>query len=157
MTALRPATAADRPALEEAFAAYRAELARYAPDEFGPAPLEDAWFARPDDLFPYVVAHEGRAVGFCLVLGAAYVHALGGQGDWGVHALWIEPTARRTGAGLEAARATFERHPGAWSFVVLRDNAPALAFWRRAVDPAWGLVVEPPEGPYVRFRFATDA
>ena len=55
---LRAATVDDRSTLEAFFAAYRADLARYAPDEFGPLPLEDAWFEKPELLFPYVIERD---------------------------------------------------------------------------------------------------
>ena len=40
---------------------------------------------------------------------------------------------RRTGVGTDAARAIFERFPGAWQVREEEANVGAIHFWRRAI------------------------
>jgi predicted acetyltransferase len=41
---------------------------------------------------------------------------------------------RRQGVGARAARAVFDRFPGAWQVRQRPENAAAIAFWRRVID-----------------------
>ncbi|MFT6363142.1 MAG: hypothetical protein ACJAZ8_001554, partial [Planctomycetota bacterium] len=47
--------------------------------------LEDDWWLKPEDLFPFMIYHEGEPVGFCLVFGSRYAAAVGAGGD---HLIW---------------------------------------------------------------------
>ena len=44
---------------------------------------------------------------------------------------------RRGGIGTAAAREVIARHPGRWAISQIATNAPATAFWRRAIPVAF--------------------
>lgn len=57
---------------------------------------------------------------------------------------------RRTGVGIDAARAVFARFPGAWQTRQQFANPSATAFWRRAI-PVPFTDEQNAEGPFQRF------
>ena len=57
---------------------------------------------------------------------------------------------RRSGVGVDAARAVFARFPGAWQTRQQFENPGATAFWRRAIPVAFD-ETEDAEGPVQRF------
>jgi len=53
-------------------------------------------------------------------------------------ALWVAPAVRRDGGGMAQAIDVIARHDGPWAVACQHDNAPALRFWRRVADEAFG-------------------
>jgi predicted acetyltransferase len=61
---------------------------------------------------------------------------------------------RRTGIGLHAAQALFDRFRGRWQLSILARNAPAIAFWRRVLGDRASLQEE--SGPCRELVYAFD-
>ena len=57
---------------------------------------------------------------------------------------------RRSGVGVDAARAVFTRFPGPWQTRQQSENAGATKFWRQAIPVAFEESPNP-EGPVQRF------
>jgi predicted acetyltransferase len=72
---------------------------------------------------------KGRPVGFALVNETAHAPT---PVDQAVAEFFIVRKHRRRGVGLAAAHALFGTAWGVWEAAVVRRNAGALAFWRRA-------------------------
>lgn len=98
--------------------------------------LQDDWFGRPDELFPYALLEGAIPVGFCLVLGPRYAAAAGEDADFVVWEMWLDPTQRGTGLAEAALRAILPRHPGRWRVCAMLQNGRAMAFWRRVTRGA---------------------
>ena len=53
-------------------------------------------------------------------------------------AFFVMRAYRRRGYGEAMARALFDRFPGAWQVLEIRDNPNAQAFWRRVIGQVTG-------------------
>jgi predicted acetyltransferase len=118
-------------------------------------PLDAYW--REETHVPLLLRWKGRLVGFALLDGSSHT---GRPVDRNMAEFFIARKHRRGGVGTAAAQTIFSRYPGLWEVAVVRRNAAALSFWRRAVaghprtedleesdimTPAWN-------GPVLRFR-----
>jgi predicted acetyltransferase len=92
-------------------------------------PLESYW--RDDRPFALLIRSGGQLAGFALINDQGHTEA---ATDFNMAEFFVVRGHRRDGAGTEAAQAIFARHPGQWEVAVARRNAPALAFWRRAIE-----------------------
>lgn len=126
---LREVTGETRPVLERLWQLYLHDLSEFRdshPNEeglFKTARL-DAFLEPSGDRRAYLLAREGRPVGFVLVGGL----------DSGLHRVdefFVVRSARRSGVGREAAAAAFARHPGRWAIGFQNENPQAARFWRR--------------------------
>jgi predicted acetyltransferase len=144
------APASEQPRMAALFSAYLDELGQYGAVGATWAQFESYW--RDADRRAYFIRRGGDIVGF------AWVNAWSPSGrgtDHAVAEFYVVPQARRDGVGLAAAAALFARGPGRWELGILPDNAPALAFWPKAVAAAGGRDVEMlvVDGePVLRFR-----
>ncbi len=103
----------------------------------------DQYWTDPDR-HPLFIRVNGRLAGFALVFG-------GDPHD--MAEFFIMRKYRRTGVGTEAARAIFNRFPGAWQVRQEEANIGAIHFWRRAIpvsfdEGRWD------NGPVQRFGIA---
>jgi predicted acetyltransferase len=137
---VRPARSGDRPLIEGLFQFYIHDFSELYPEatvgweidasgRFGPYDyIESYW--RDADRRPFLIEVNGRTAGFALV--NAHSH----RGEAIVHAMaefFVVRQFRRSGVGHEAARAIFAANPGRWELAIAAPNAPARAFWPRAV------------------------
>jgi predicted acetyltransferase len=90
--------------------------------------LDDYW--REDGRIALTIEANGRLAGFALVNRWS---ALNRPLDHSVAEFLVLRKYRRAGVGSRAAKLLFARFPGRWEAPVAWYNAPALAFWRRAV------------------------
>lgn len=110
-------------------------------------PAREAWLFRIND----------RPVGFALVNDVAHAPT---PVDRAVAEFFVVRKHRRRGVGIAAAHALFGSAWGVWEAAVVRRNAGALAFWRRAAQSYPGVrdVVEEDrhdarwDGAVLRFR-----
>ncbi len=103
---------------------------------------------------------RGSAVGFALVCGKEYAHALGSKTDFLLYEYLITERVRRSGIGRAALAQIFDQHPGTWSLDVLPGNQPAMGFWSSVLTPYAATQVErvDDEGvTFIRFEFDTAA
>jgi len=120
----------------------------------------NAWWQRPESLFPYLILADGRPAGFNLVATRPYLPELtdGHELDFIVHEFFVLHAFRGRGVGEAAAVQGFDAHPGRWEVVTYPTHARAIAFWRRVTKryPPSGRFageVDHPWGRKVAFRF----
>ncbi len=82
---------------------------------------------------PLLIQTDGTLIGFALinrwsVLDRSLDHAMA--------EFFILRKYRRMGVGSRAANLIFHSFPGRWEVAVAHNNAPALAFWHRAIPAA---------------------
>ena len=146
MIRIIPMTAADAPLLERLGHLYVYDLSDTCPTD----PGEDGWFAErpgfPDTGQAFRIDADGKIAGFAIVLPDT---------GWFLDDFFILKRWRRHGVGAAAARAIFERHPGAWALTVRAQNGGALVFWRRILEPYAAVESAPRIGPdgNARVRF----
>jgi predicted acetyltransferase len=159
---IRPATPADRPAVERLWLLFRHDLSAFGgqlpnPDgTFRSERLEAALSGDPD-WAPYLFSVGESPVGF------AFVRALSGPVRV-LNSFFVVRAVRRTGVGLRAIREVVARHPGDWEIPFQDENTGAVRFWRRVatelVGEAWTEEARPvPERPdlvpdvWISFRY----
>ena len=81
------------------------------------------------------LAKVGESIaGFALV-----GSAVGDSGAQDVHEFFVLRKFRRSGIGRKMARLVWDQHPGEWLVRVLELNAPAVLFWRAAIESQVGV------------------
>jgi predicted acetyltransferase len=129
--AIRPATLADRPVIEQLLELYLYDMAeiyrfpigadgRYAYDRL------DAFWQHP-----YLLTSGQDLAGLALVIDSCPIS--GRAPCWFMAEFFVMRPYRRSGLGLAAARDLVAAHPGPWHIGVIEQNQPALAFWTRAL------------------------
>jgi len=101
-------------------------------------------FGTDPDHYAYLIEHDGRVAGFCLVRPFD-------DGTSFLHAFFVLRGLRRAGVGGRAAAQVLALHPGPWSIAYLEENTEAAQFWPRvairAVGDAWTATRRPsPDG-----------
>ncbi|QLJ02022.1 GNAT family N-acetyltransferase [Streptomyces sp. NEAU-sy36] len=144
---VRPATPADRPAVERLWLMFRHDLSEFQ----GDLPAADGTFRseRVDAAFsapgwaPYLLTRGDRAAGL------AFVRGLDGPVRV-LNSFFVARGARRAGVGLRAAREVLRRHPGRWEIAFQENNPGAVAFWHRLAEDlapgAWSREARPVPG-----------
>ena len=80
---------------------------------------------------PHPTTGEDAPIGFALVRGLGLEERI-------MQAFFVVPAARRGGTGRKLALDVIDHHPGPWAIPFQHDNTPAVAFWRKVADQAWG-------------------
>ena len=133
---VRPATAADRPAVERLWLMFRHDMSEFDSE----LPNPDATFKNDsrlrsaferDDWAAYLFTSGDRPAGF------AFVRSLPGPARV-LNSFFVVRGARRSGLGLRAVREVVARHPGPWEIAFQDANAGAVAFWRRVAKEIAG-------------------
>jgi len=147
---LVPVDAASRPVLEHLGQLYLHDLSNLSgdrPDALGcfDFPRLERFGTDPDH-HGYLIHHEGRVAGFCLVRPFD-------DGTTFLHAFFVLRGLRGGGVGARAAAELLALHPGPWSIAYLDENAEAARFWprvaTRAVGDAWSVSRRPsPDGAH---------
>ncbi|GHA30352.1 hypothetical protein GCM10007989_27620 [Devosia pacifica] len=107
---------------------------------FGADGLYDYEFLEAFWHTPYLLQRDGELRGFALVKRGC---PLTDEEDcWFMAEFFVMRPYRRTGFGSRAVKEIFEAHPGRWHVPVLMENAPALNFWQKALEP-FSAVSEP--------------
>ena len=102
--------------------------------------LLDAYWTDPTRR-PFLVRVDGHLAGFALV-------RTGDPHD--MAEFFVMRKYRRSGVGIDAARAVFARFPGPWQTRQQFENVGATKFWRQAI-PVGFEEAENDEGPVQRF------
>jgi predicted acetyltransferase len=128
---------------------YLAELSAYAEmrDEY---PYFDDYWREPGVRWPYLIQDGERTIGF------AFVRAIPDEGcDASMAEFYVLPSARGGGRGTTAVAALLAAHPGVWRLNILPRNAPAQAFWPKALAAAGAQAIErsEEEGDDTVYRF----
>jgi predicted acetyltransferase len=127
------AALADKPVVRQLL-----ELYQYDFSEFVDADVDDQGFYRyryldnywtDSDREPLLFKVDSHWAGFALVRrGAPHDMA----------EFFVMRKYRRSGIGITAARAVFERFPGAWQVRQMASNPASTIFWRRAIPVPFG-------------------
>ncbi|KUO18392.1 GNAT family N-acetyltransferase [Streptomyces dysideae] len=130
--AIRPATPADRPALERLWLMFRHDMSEFGgqlpnPDGTFRSERLEAAFSGDVDWAAYLVSRGGHPVGFALVRGLSGATRV-------LNSFFVVRGARRTGVGMRAVRDVVARHPGQWTIAFQDDNTGAVRFWRRVAE-----------------------
>jgi predicted acetyltransferase len=135
MISLDPASAAERPVLENLFQLYAYDWSELGWMELGPDgrfadPSLDGYWRDPDR-HPFLIRVDGRLAGFALVAGTSRL--TGAAGVFDMAEFFVLRKYRRQGVGFAAASAAFDRFTGRWEIRQRDENVAATAFWRRVV------------------------
>ncbi|MET7330788.1 GNAT family N-acetyltransferase [Nonomuraea sp. NPDC005650] len=133
--AVRPATAADRAAVERLWLMFRHDMSEFG----GQLPNSDGTFRserlhssfHDPDWAAYLITSAERPAGL------AFVRGLSGPVRV-LNSFFVVRGARRSGVGLRAVREVVARHPGPWEVAFQDANAGAVAFWRRVATELAG-------------------
>ncbi|MBX3481057.1 MAG: GNAT family N-acetyltransferase [Caulobacter sp.] len=142
--AVRPAAPEDRPLIEGLMQFYTYDFSQFeAPgsdrfdvDEagrFAPYPLDPYW--REDGHWPLLIEVDGKRAGFALINRDSH---RGARNDRHMGEFFIARKFRGAGAGSAALKQIFALHPGQWEIAIAERNAPARAFWPKAIEAAGG-------------------
>ncbi|MDO1584573.1 GNAT family N-acetyltransferase [Rhizobium oryzicola] len=111
----------------------------------------DLYWTETQTRWPFWICRDGAIAGFALI----NTWSPSGLGtDYSMAEFYIVPEARRQGLGAQALLALTQQHPGRWEFGVLEKNAPALAFWPKAIAAAGARdVATTSRGNQIIYRF----
>ena len=91
----------------------------------------DAYWREGERRWPYLICAGSDVIGFAFLRAASDCSA-----DYSFAEFYIRPDARGSGRGIEAAKAVLSAHSGVWRLAIFLLNAPAQAFWPRAIAAA---------------------
>lgn len=100
--------------------------------QFAPSPFLDTYWTQADRK-PLLIRSGGRLAGFALL--NTHAHS-GAPVDWNMGEFFIARKFRRSGMASSALRQILAAFPGLWEIAVARRNAPAKAFWPKAIAAA---------------------
>ena len=135
MISLDPASAAERPVLENLFQLYAYDWSELGWLEVGgdgrfADPALDAYWLEGHH-HPFLIRVDGRLAGFALV--AARSRLTGEPGVFDMAEFFVMRKYRRQGVGFAAASAAFDRFRGRWEIRQRDENVAATMFWRRVI------------------------
>lgn len=137
---LTPASREQAPVLANLLELYAHDLSAWfdlepgADGRFGYPHLARYW--GEEGRHPFLLTVDGTLAGLVLVARGSRIS--GDRDVWDMAEFFVLRRHRRQGVGAAAAAEAFARFPGAWEVRVHERNAPALAFWRRAIDAFTG-------------------
>ena len=132
---LLPATIEDRSVLSNLYQLYIHDFTDFVERELGDDgrfnydPLPPYW--TESNRFPFLVRVERKLAGFALVKKGSDFS--GNTEVWDMADFFVVRGVRRRGVGYLVAEQIWRRFPGPWEVRVMSTNAPAMAFWARAV------------------------
>src|SRR3954463_12136899 len=135
MISLDPASAAERPVLENLFQLYADDWSELGwldvgrDGRFADPSLDEYW--QEGHHHPFLIRVDGRPAGFVLI--AARSRLTGAADVFDMAEFFVMRKYRRQGVGFAAASAAFDRFPGRWEIRQRDENAAATLFWRRVI------------------------
>jgi predicted acetyltransferase len=118
--------------LEDLMSLYLMELSAYAKEPLlnssGNYVYEGLeYYFIEKELFPYFILSGQEIAGFVLVNTGSYVSL---AVNFSIHEFYISAEYRKKGTGLAAVQRIFELYKGCCKIEQLRENVPAIEFWR---------------------------
>jgi predicted acetyltransferase len=123
-----PAAITDKPVVRQLLELYHYDFTEFVPGDvdehglFGYRYLDHYW--TESDRCPLLFRVNGNWAGFALV-------RTGSPHD--MAEFFVMRRYRRSGIGIQAARAVFARFPGAWQVRQMASNPASTVFWKRAI------------------------
>lgn len=99
----------------------------------GQGEVQDNWWKKPEELFPYLIFVNGYPAGFNLIA----THPCLPQeieADFVVHEFFLSHAYRGKGVAEQAAIEGFDRHKGKWEVVTYPTHSRAISFWRKVLN-----------------------
>lgn len=135
---LRPAQEKDRELIKNIFNMYQNELSVYSDDflyldengYFAPDTADEI-LPFGDGVYPYIITHEGKNIGFVMMTDARYAE---NGADYCLQEIFLVRPFRGTGAARTVVRRLFNAHPGNWILDVYGRNLRARAFWKHILS-----------------------
>src|SRR5262245_13910648 len=155
------ASAADREWLTNVYPFYVHDLSEFDEHYYT---LNDRGLWEPDHLpswlqddtdHPLIIRQSETRVGFALVNQAPSAGLMPGF-RFRLAEFCIMKRYRRSGIGLRAAHALFDRFRGRWQLSRLARNEPAIAFWHRVLGDQAGLQENLGPSGEIVYAFDTD-
>ena len=118
----------DKPVIRQLLELYQYDFSEFVEADvneqglYGYEYLDNYWTDADRD--PLLLKVDGNWAGFALV-------RTGSPHD--MAEFFVMRKYRRSGIGIEAARAVFARFPGAWQVRQMTSNPSSTIFWRRAI------------------------
>ncbi|MEJ8307342.1 GNAT family N-acetyltransferase [Saccharibacillus sacchari] len=124
---------ANKSTLRQLLELYKYDFTAYDPEDVNESGLYeyrdlDSYWNVPGH-YPFLLRADGKLAGFALI---RRFEADSGSGHEMVE-FFVLKKYRGYGLGRAAAQRLFAAFPGAWKLSVMENNAPALAFWQRAI------------------------
>jgi predicted acetyltransferase len=115
-------------------------------------PYLQSYWSEPDR-FPFTVWSNHELAGFAPIRRISDEHG----GVMQLAEFFIQPQYRRQGIGHTAAVALWKQFPGRWELQVMKDNRPAIEFWRNCIHAqaqVWHVdEIIADDGPRLFFHF----
>jgi predicted acetyltransferase len=94
--------------------------------------VQDTWFHKPDELFPFIIMVDGKPAGFDLVSTGKYAPK---EMDYYLYEFFLLRPYRGKDIGSIAAKQVFEKFKGKWGLHVAPNgtNPRAESFWRKTI------------------------
>ncbi len=83
-----------------------------------------------DNRFPYLIFYNDTPIGFALI----HDITVNPSANWKMAEFFIMAPFRQKGIGKKVVNWLFEKHSGHWELSVLKDNDPALKFWKKVLS-----------------------
>jgi predicted acetyltransferase len=145
---IAPATSDEQTSLRQLLELYQYDFSEFnradvgGDGRYGWRNLDALWTA--PERHPFLFRVDGHLAGFAIV-------RTGDPTD--MAEFFVMRKYRRSGIGIDAARAVFSAFPGAWQTRQQFANTAATAFWRRAI-PVPFVEHENDEGPFQQFTIS---
>ncbi|VEG89597.1 GNAT family N-acetyltransferase [Legionella spiritensis] len=89
--------------------------------------FENYW--TEEQRYPYLIYKNDVAVGFALVHTLTVNEAL----DWKLAEFFVIKPFSDRGIGQNVFHQLLSLHPGSWEVSILKDNEPAISFWKKVL------------------------
>ncbi|WP_123040545.1 GNAT family N-acetyltransferase [Cohnella candidum] len=86
------------------------------------------WFFEKEGLTPFFIYNESKIIGFILLQSGPYTNQE--FADYVLNSFFIQKKYRRQGLGREACKLFFKQFPGRYAISQLKNNVPAVQFWK---------------------------
>jgi predicted acetyltransferase len=130
-TRIVSATEDQKPVIANLIQLYLYDMTESMPFPVGPDGRFEYDFLERFWRFPYLTYADNEIAGFALVIDECPL--TGRNPCWFMAEFFVLKAYRRGGVGQAALRAALALHPGDWHIAVPHANAPAGAFWNKAL------------------------
>jgi len=90
------------------------------------------WFFEKEGLIPYFIESEEAILGFILIQSGEYTNLE--LADYVINSFFILKRYRGQGIGTAAASEFIKQYPGRYCVSQLKENVPAVRFWKRVYE-----------------------
>jgi len=133
---LKPAGESDRSTLDNLMQLYIHDFSEFTQEDID----DDGRYSYPylsyywqdPDRFPFLICANGKLAGF--VLARRETDPETNLPNMDMSEFFVLRAFRRVGVGSEAAAKVWDQFPESWHLKVLKQNLPAVQFWKRLIS-----------------------